>query len=140
MSWSITIKGDGLPDPQEPVVSICSCPGSLVELPTMFGMDKLCRLSRPDQIKALELIIEECDKNNCGSFDDAFATHVDMAWSKGEETKREYERFKEHLHLFRNLFVDLHTFRGHTYRTRTRELAMRFYLYLKAGYDIDFEW
>lgn len=129
-----------MPDPKEPVASISSCEGSLVLLPTKLGMKKLNELTTPEKIEALEKIINECDKGNEGVFNNTYAELCDMKWSQGYETATDYEKYKNHLYLFKGLFTDLLSFRGYSFRNRTRAMAMRFYLYLKAGYEIDFEW
>lgn len=144
MSWDIDITGP-LPDPKEPIASICLSEGSLVLVTEKVGFKRLAYIKdREEAISALIAVITELDKGNEGIFNDDWCEYCDMQWSNGREMEENWSGWETILSRARgelNLpFKDKKTCWGNHKRTQLRSDAVRFMLYYKSGYDITYTW
>jgi hypothetical protein len=142
MGWSIDIKSNVLPDPKEPIFSVCSCPGNFYYSVMEMTGKQLRHMKKKEAIIALHDLILEIDKGNAGRFTDDWAVDADQKWSEGKETREEFEKWIEILKRQEVVlpFNDYKSFCGEHTRDRVRESAMRFFLYYKAGYEITYDW
>jgi hypothetical protein len=142
MGWSINIKSDVLPDPKERISSCCSCPGNFYYSVMEMTGKQLRNMKKKEAIEALHDLILEVDKGNAGMFTDEWAVDADQKWSKGEETRKEYEKFEGWVNNPKIIlpFTDYTSFCGSHARDNVRESALRFFLYYKAGYEITYKW
>jgi hypothetical protein len=139
MGWSVEITGDNLPDLQERISSVCACPGNFYYCVMEMAGKQLRQMDKDEAIWALQNLIAELDKGNFGYFNDKWAVHSDSQWSDGRETLAEYAKW-EHITDHPFPFDDYTSFCGWHTRDRIREDALRFFLYYKAGYNINYEW
>jgi hypothetical protein len=145
MGWGITIASDALPNPQEPISSVCDCPGNFYTGVKQMKGIQLRHMEPNDAILALKDLITEIDKGDDGMFCNTWAEESDKLWSQGRETREEYTKWTDVFNFRGGIpahmpFSDYTSFCGYTVRDRMRTSAMRFYLYYVAGYDITYEW
>lgn len=139
MGWDIDVIGEI--DVNEPIVGINSGKGSLLMIPQMLGSPRLPDIKEyPEQMMiVLRKVIAELDKGNNGVFNDAFGVECIKGWSS-----REWEKIESDWDVFKRLNYagckTIEQYAGHTYRSKQRETAVRFWLYLKAGFTIKMEW
>lgn len=150
MSWHVDIENDkGLPNPQEPIVSICSSPGSLICLTKRVGFSERLVDFKTDEerIAALGTLIAAVDVSEesqgvTGLFTNEFALECDMTWSGGKESKAAWDEWADVIHKvnkhypYRN-YVE---YTGRRFRERVRADAFRFWSYYKLGYTVKFTW
>lgn len=147
MSFSVSVTSDSLPDPRERIVSIRCIKGGFLDLPYEVGFEKnLTELSKDEQIDALKKIISELDaseesQGSTGAFANEYAfehsliTRTDFVNKYREFKNSGYDGHLIDGYPFRNEIE----FCGNCYRISQREICVRFFLYLKAGYQITFE-
>lgn len=129
-----------MPDVREPVCAFGCCSGNMyVSVLEMKGK-QLSDMDRDEAIEALKELIAEVDKGNEGRFNDTYGVEADVKWSKGQETLKEWEKFEPHVHRCRWPYKTYEEFCGHELRNRVRETAVRFILYYKSGYEINYCW
>lgn len=142
MGWCVTILGQGLPDVNERVSSFSSCPGNMYtavrEMNDGLQLRDMATVEMCSE--ALIRLINELDLGCRGRFTDEWAVASDEAWSKGKETRKEFEDVRGFIGMHNLPYKDYQTFCGHTIRERIREDAIRFLLYYMAGYTVKFEW
>lgn len=151
MSWSVRVMApEGMPEANEKIASFCKCPGNMYmcvmewarieaeKYPSIKIEMQLRDMDRKQAISALLEVIRELDKGNRGIFNDDYAVMADEKWSGGEETKTAWKTMR--------IFPSFHNsesyaeYTGRVMRERCREGAMRFFLYYKAGYIIEYIW
>lgn len=133
MSISLKVKHPTLPDVREPIVSIGVPPEGL------RGAYKLiCGQYPEDDIRSKEEIIDtylelinEIDLENKGIFSETFF------WKRWDRHSQEEKRGMETGAIIFDMHIE--KYHGDIIRTRLRKDVVRFFLYLKAGYDIVWE-
>jgi len=140
MSWCVEITGN--PDPKEIVSSMCHCEGNLALATERVGFKKLPHIDNPKEAQeAILKVIEEIDKENSGVFNDDWCEAADLSWSGGKEMAESWRGWDELIRRGHKMsFTDEKTCWGMTKRTNLRESAIRFYLYYKSGYEVNFKW
>lgn len=142
MSWSITVipPDDSFPDVQEVVSSVSRCPGNFYMCVLELKDRQLREMTTDDErISSLRDVILEIDKGNDGLFSDNYCVEADKAWSDGRETMDEWNTLQSY-YLSRMPFKTYEQFCGYHVRERMRKDAVRFFLYYKAGYKIEYVW
>lgn len=134
MSVSVKIVSDILPDVQEPIVSIGISPCGL------RGAYKLLighypehddRYDVEERIGSYQDIINEIDLGNGGVFND------DLFWRRWNKESEKESRTIEY--MADRMKISHKEYYGLLMRSRLRQDAVRFFLYLKAGYEIIWE-
>lgn len=136
MSWSISINPVGdLPEVSERYASFCQCPGNMYYSIIEMKDKQLRDMDRDECISSLIDLIAELSKGEEGRFTNKWAVEADEHWSQGRETRAEWVRLPPQLRT--NSYEE---YTGQSTRERIREDAIRFLLYYKAGYDIEYTW
>ena len=134
MSVSVKIVSDFLPDVNEPIVSLGISPCGLrgaYKLVTGYYPEHDDRFHVEEKIGSYQDIINEIDLGNDGMFND------DLFWRRwGNESDSEKRMFK---FIADKLNISHKECYGNFMRSRLRADAVRFFLYLKAGYEIIWE-
>jgi hypothetical protein len=134
MSWSVDIAHNNLPDPDEPIVSFCSCDGNFLRAIYFKTSISPSLWTREFAIEQLQWFISEIDKGDCGDFNDSWCVESDQKWSKGRESQESYNEFRDFIKLSYQQWTGIEK------RRDMRNVAMRFLLYYIAGYNIEFIW
>jgi hypothetical protein len=137
MGYSIkVIAKEGLPPAAEPIVSSGTGPGSLLGCVREFGYNSIPYLTREQACEALLQVIEEIDKGEDGVFNTAYWKECDYRWTRNQNMNQEIAEYRM---LWTHMRMDPELWWGMYKRERFREDVFRFFLYYKAGYDIEYE-
>ena len=138
MGWDITITPqNGMPEVDEPILGVSSCLGNFYSCIIFMAKKQLQDVSNKKAINLLNDLIKELDKGNDGIFSDKIAVDSDKQWSQGQESRKDWDHYKW-LPPYQNHTYE--TWTGLRFRERVRKDALRFLLYYKAGYKIDYKW
>ena len=141
MGWSIDVDAPkGMPDVQEPIISVSSCSGNFYVAVREMKEKQLREMNPDEAIEALIDVINEVDKGNEGRFNNDYAVASDKQWSEGRETLKGWNEVKQYLHRGSFPYKTYEEYCGHEMRKRIREASVRFLLYYKAGYQIAYTW
>lgn len=145
MGWAIHIESETLPNPNEPISSVCDCPGNFYTAVRDMKTRQLREMETEEALNALSELITELDKNDLGFFSNEWCKNADQAWSQGRETREEYSKWINCFNYRGGIpahmpFSDYVSFCGYTIRDNIRNPAVRFFLYYKAGYHITYNW
>jgi len=134
MSWSVEITHETLPDPDEPIVSFCSCMGSILRIIYDEFRISPTEWTKENAITSLKWLINNIDSGAAERFDDKWCVAADMQWSKGKESHADYDTLS-------GFIPDTYEeWTGKNKRANMRQTAIRFLLYYIAGYNVKFEW
>lgn len=149
MSWSVRVYGEGLPDPKEPIASICMTQGSIIMLTKRVGFTERLVDFKTDaeRITALGMVIAAVDaseemKGTTGLFTNEFAVDCDLLWSGGKESRTKWDEWADVRSKVSTMYPmrSYEEYTGNAFRTRVREDAYRFWTYYKLGYTVELTW
>ena len=150
MGLSIQITSpEGFPDPQEKISSIGHGLGTIIGATTRVGFDPLDLIPTTEgRIRALSALVAEIDKGKKRKFSDSFCEVIDLEETNGREMRRAWEENglpilrlaqARGTHFLQGLgYSNRSEYWGRVRREVMRDDAMRFLLYLAAGYKVEF--
>ena len=137
--YVIAPDGSGLPDVREPISSMACADGNLLMATHQVGFETLDLIRDKDQaLQAIHKVIDELALGDGGTFDDAWCVETDEKWSGGREMADHISHYRQVFEFYRRdgICKTEKEFWARHVREELRAQAVRFYLYLKAGYEL----